>query len=55
MMAAGNARSATAAVAGGLAGTLWGIGGIPAEWLSAMRGHEIVEPLVVQLLAAAQR
>jgi ADP-ribosyl-[dinitrogen reductase] hydrolase len=51
----GSDTDTTAAVAGGLAGTLWGIGGIPAEWLSAMRGHEIVEPLVVQLLAAAQR
>ena len=50
----GSDTDTTAAVAGGLAGTLWGIGDIPAEWLSAMRGHEIVEPLVVQLLAAAR-
>ena len=50
----GSDTDTTAAVAGGLAGALWGIGGIPAEWLSAMRGHEIVEPMVVQLLAAAR-
>jgi ADP-ribosyl-[dinitrogen reductase] hydrolase len=46
----GNDTDTTAAVAGGLAGIHWGIGGIPAEWLRNMRGYEIVEPLVQRLL-----
>jgi len=41
----------TAAVAGGLAGIYWGYSGIPADWLYAMRGHEIVEPMIARLLA----
>jgi len=41
----------TAAVAGGLAGIYWGRSGIPAEWLSGMRGQEIVEPLIARLVA----
>jgi ADP-ribosylglycohydrolase len=49
----GQDTDTTAAVAGGLAGAYWGIGGIPAEWLSGMRGREIAEPLVSRLLAAA--
>lgn len=46
----GNDTDTTAAVAGGLAGVYWGVGGIPAEWLRGMRGHEIVDPLVQRLL-----
>jgi ADP-ribosylglycohydrolase len=41
----------TAAVAGGLAGIYWGRSGIPAEWLTGMRGKEIVEPLIARLIA----
>jgi ADP-ribosyl-[dinitrogen reductase] hydrolase len=44
----------TAAVAGGLAGAYWGVGGIPAEWLGGMRGRDIVQPLVGRLLAATK-
>jgi ADP-ribosylglycohydrolase len=40
-------------VAGGLAGAYWGLEGVPADWLSTMRGREIVDPLVVRLVAAA--
>lgn len=47
----GNDTDTTAAVAGGLAGIYWGVGGIPAEWLRGMRGHEIVDPLVKRLLS----
>ncbi|HKF16722.1 MAG TPA: ADP-ribosylglycohydrolase family protein [Candidatus Dormibacteraeota bacterium] len=50
----GSDTDTTAAVAGGLAGALWGIGGIPGDWLSAMRDREIVEPFVARLLAAAR-
>jgi len=46
----GSDTDTTAAVAGGLAGIYWGRSGIPAEWLSALRGREIVEPLVARLL-----
>jgi ADP-ribosylglycohydrolase len=49
----GNDTDTTAAIAGGLAGIRWGIGGIPAEWLSGMRGREIVAPLLARLLADA--
>ena len=41
----------TAAVAGGLAGIYWGYAGIPADWLFGMRGRQIVDPLVVQLIS----
>ncbi len=47
----GNDTDTTAAVAGGLAGISWGVGGIPAEWLRQMRGHEIVDPLVERLIS----
>jgi ADP-ribosylglycohydrolase len=40
----------TAAVAGGLAGIYWGKQGIPLDWLSGMRGKDIVEPLVRRLV-----
>jgi ADP-ribosylglycohydrolase len=46
----GNDTDTTAAIAGGLAGLRWGLdersGGIPRQWLSALRGKEIVEPLL---------
>jgi ADP-ribosyl-[dinitrogen reductase] hydrolase len=47
----GHDTDTTACVAGGLAGIYWGIGGIPQEWLLAMRGRAIVEPLVARLIA----
>jgi ADP-ribosylglycohydrolase len=49
----GSDTDTTAAVAGGLAGIYWGRSGIPAEWLSAMRGRELVEPMVARLVATA--
>ena len=49
----GSDTDTTAAVAGGLAGIYWGRSGIPAEWLSAMRGTEIIDPLVARLVAPA--
>ncbi len=45
----GNDTDTTAAIAGGLAGIYWGIGGIPHEWLDGMRGHDLVDPLVERL------
>ena len=49
----GHDTDTTAAIAGGLAGIRWGIGGIPASWLAAMRGHNVAGPLVDRLLAGA--
>jgi ADP-ribosyl-[dinitrogen reductase] hydrolase len=51
-IAYGNDADTTAAVAGGLAGIYWGVGGIPAEWLEGMRGREIVDEVVARLLTA---
>lgn len=51
----GNDTDTTAAVAGGLAGVYWGVGGIPAQWLRNMRGHAIVGPLVKRLLDYSAR
>ena len=49
----GHDTDTTAAIAGGLAGIYWGVdetaGGIPGEWLAALRGREIVEPLIQRL------
>ena len=46
----GNDTDTTAAIAGGLAGIRWGFdetsGGIPAEWLDALRGKDIVEDIL---------
>ena len=50
-VAYGNDTDTTAAIAGGLAGMRWGIGGVPAEWLEGLRGGEVVGPLVERLLA----
>ena len=49
----GHDTDTTAAIAGGLAGIRWGIDGIPAAWLAAMRGHDVAGPLVDRLLAGA--
>jgi hypothetical protein len=45
----------TTAIAGGLAGIPWALADhehrIPAKWLSALRGQDIVEALLRRLLA----
>ena len=49
----GNDTDTTAAIAGGLAGIRWGMveadGGIPVEWLDALRGKDIVEEILGRL------
>ncbi len=54
----GHDTDTTAAIAGGLAGLRWGrderAGGIPREWLSALRGRDIVEPILAQLLSRVE-
>ena len=49
-IALGNDTDTTACVAGGIAGVQQGLGAIPARWRDALRGKEIVQPLVDQLL-----
>ena len=41
----GHDTDTTAAIAGGLAGIRWGVEGIPAEWLGALRGRDRVDSL----------
>ncbi len=52
-VAYGGDTDTTACVAGGLAGVYWGISGIPGTWLAEMRGREIVQPLVAELLKSS--
>lgn len=49
-IALGNDTDTTACVAGGLAGVRDGVAGIPARWREALRGGELVEPLLRGLL-----
>lgn len=42
----GNDTDTTAAVAGGLAGLHYGVGGIPERWRAGLRGKKMVEPLL---------
>lgn len=41
----------TACIAGGIAGIRDGLHGIPVRWRTALRGHDVVEPLLTALLA----
>lgn len=50
-IALGHDTDTTACVAGGIAGLQDGIGAIPERWLKALRGKEVVEPLLQRLLA----
>jgi ADP-ribosyl-[dinitrogen reductase] hydrolase len=49
----GHDTDTTAAIAGGLAGIRWGLnesaGGIPAEWLEALRGRKLVEEILARI------
>lgn len=49
-IALGNDTDTTACVAGGLAGLREGVRAIPARWLDALRGKDIVKPLLEKLL-----
>jgi len=50
-VALGDDTDTTAAVAGGIAGLRDGIGAIPQRWRDALRGQELVQPMLKQLLA----
>lgn len=47
----GHDTDTTAAVAGGIAGAMYGLSGIPAWWSASLRGSDILEPLLQTLLA----
>lgn len=49
----GRDTDTTACVAGGIAGIRDGLAGIPSRWQQALRGRELVEPLLQGLLAHA--
>lgn len=52
-IALGNDTDTTAAVAGGIAGVRCGAAAIPERWRSALRGRELLQPLLDRLLARA--
>ena len=47
----GNDTDTTACIAGGIAGIRFGLAGIPARWREGLRGRDLVEPLLDELLA----
>jgi len=49
----GDDTDTTACVAGGIAGLRHGAAGIPARWREALRGRELLDPLLEALLARA--
>lgn len=53
-IALGNDTDTTACIAGGLAGLRDGIEAIPERWRDILRGKEIVQPLLDQLIASDQ-
>lgn len=46
----GNDTDTTACIAGGLAGIIHGYDGLDADWLAALRGRELIDPLAAKLL-----
>ncbi|WP_164017046.1 ADP-ribosylglycohydrolase family protein [Pyxidicoccus trucidator] len=50
----GRDTDTTACVAGGIAGLIHGVQGIPERWRSALRGQELLAPLLQKLLAHAK-
>lgn len=54
-VALGNDTDTTAAVAGGLAGIRHGLGGIPRRWREELRGADLLQPLLDDLLKRAGR
>lgn len=49
-IAFGNDTDTTACVTGGIAGLIYGINGIPERWKNDLRGRELYEPLLAELL-----
>ena len=53
-VAFGNDTDTTAAIAGGVAGAMYGLAGIPSRWRSGLRGRSLLDPLQAALLARHQ-
>ena len=49
-IAFGNDTDTTACVAGGIAGLIYGVQGIPQRWQDELKGKELLEPLLADLL-----
>ena len=49
----GHDTDTTAAVAGGIAGIRFGVEGIPSLWRNGLRGRELAQPLIEQLLVVS--
>jgi ADP-ribosyl-[dinitrogen reductase] hydrolase len=50
----GDDADTVAAIAGQLAGALWGIEGIPADWLAKLAWRDNIEQLGLRLLECGQ-
>ena len=50
-VALGNDTDTTAAIAGGVAGAMYGLVGIPPKWQADLRGNDILAPLLAALLS----
>lgn len=46
----GNDTDTTACIAGGIAGLMHGIQGIPAPWTSELRGHEVLDSILAEFV-----
>ena len=53
-IALGNDTDTTGCVAGGIAGLVCGVSGIPTRWREALQGIELVETILARLLASRQ-
>jgi ADP-ribosylglycohydrolase len=49
-IALGNDTDTTACIAGGIAGMIYGIEGVPTRWREHLRGQELVKPLLNRLI-----
>ncbi|HOF63652.1 MAG TPA: ADP-ribosylglycohydrolase family protein [Dermatophilaceae bacterium] len=54
-IALGDDTDTTACIAGGIAGLVVGEGGIPPRWRAALRGRELLDPLLAALTAQSSR
>jgi ADP-ribosylglycohydrolase len=53
-IALGHDTDTTACIAGGIAGLMYGVDSIPQRWMVQLRGKELVEPLLHQLVGHAR-
>jgi ADP-ribosylglycohydrolase len=54
-VAYGRSAGTTACIAGGIAGMRCGPDGIPERWIKALRGHDIVDPILARLPGLTRR